>query len=330
MIDLIIPTYKNKEGLRVSLQSIPAEMLEWTTVTVIDDASNISYHDILEDFPFIHYVGLTKNCGPGMVRQYGINHTCEQYIMFLDTGDYFLPVAEQIHDIIKQNPEIDIFSWPFKIGDKISKDNNNMLHGRVYKRNFLATYKICFSEQGSYANEDIGFNQLCRLVLSKYYPDGSHVKILDTPIIVYDLEDMNSITRTGNFSFKFKMQNIGMAYNTIHVYNNAKRIGVSEKSLNNYISHIMSSEYFYFIRTLQERPEYAQNMWDGARYYYLNLYNQFKDNNEMTSMTYSRIIRELKKDKNKNMPPFKINIYRFMNELEQFEQVPDYYFEKGA
>lgn len=113
MIDLIIPTYKNKQGLRNTLQSIPSETLSYFTITVIDDASDLSYADIIEDFSFINFISLVKNCGPGMVRQYGIDHTCEPYIMFIDTGDYCRKEINNIFDIIKNNEIVDMFSWRF-------------------------------------------------------------------------------------------------------------------------------------------------------------------------------------------------------------------------
>ena len=41
---------------------------------------------------------MPQNSGPGNVRQYGIEHTQEPYIMFIDTGDYL--INTNIFDII--------------------------------------------------------------------------------------------------------------------------------------------------------------------------------------------------------------------------------------
>lgn len=325
MIDLIIPTYKNKQGLHNTLQSIPSETLSYFTITVIDDASNLSYADIIEDFSFINFIGLVKNCGPGMVRQYGIDHTCEPYIMFIDTGDYCRKEINNIFDIIKNNEIVDMFSWRFSCQDNISKEDNNMLHGKVYKREFLKKYNICFSELGSYGNEDIGFNQLCKLILSNYYPESNHSLLFDYPIIEYDTNDTTSITRDGFMAFTYKKQNLGLSYNAIHAYNVAKVAGVKKELINDYAASTMSAEYYYFIRTVEDRPEFAQDMWAGARYYYINFYKFLPQNDNLSSITYSRIIRKLQERGHKSIITFPINIYRFMNELEKSETVPEYY-----
>ena len=329
MIDLIIPTYKNKQGLRTTLNSIPNEALSSMTITVIDDASDISYHDISEDFPFIRFFSLTKNSGPGVVRQYGIEHTCEPYIMFIDTGDYFLDTFNKIFDIINENKDIDIFKWRFYLKEidkvKISKDNNNNLHGKIYKRAFIEKYNICFSEKGSYGNEDIGFNQLCRLISLQYNKDKINYIQFEDIIMVYDKRDMTSITRKGERAFIHKEQNLALAYNAIHVCKHAAKNGVSAAILEDYAANIMGSEYYYFIRTITERPEFAQEAWEGARYFYLNYYKNMPENKSLSNITYTRIIKQLK-EQNKNIKlNFPINILRFMNELNNNEIVPQYY-----
>ena len=77
MIDLIIPYYKNKQGIIDTLNSINFDIFE---VTVVDDASEEEY-DL--DYP-IHYILNEVNSGPGNARQNGIQHTSNDYIMFID------------------------------------------------------------------------------------------------------------------------------------------------------------------------------------------------------------------------------------------------------
>ena len=165
MIDLIIPTYKNKEGLRRTLASItPCPEI---TVTVIDDCSNMYYNDILEEFPFFTIYYNQKNIGPGLTRQVGIDLTKNPYVMFLDTGDYYLndKVLPMMIATIQEHPDTVIFSWQYELHGKVSADTNNRMHGRVYKREFLDTYNIRFCPESSYINEDIGFNRLCRIIV---------------------------------------------------------------------------------------------------------------------------------------------------------------------
>ena len=45
---------------------------------------------------------------------------------------------------------------------KVTKETDNRLHGKVYKRRFIETHNITFCAESSYLNEDIGFNRACR------------------------------------------------------------------------------------------------------------------------------------------------------------------------
>lgn len=326
MLDIIIPTYNNINGLFTTLSSIPKEILNKVTVTVIDDHSYVDYTDITNWFPFINFSRMDKNRGPGVVRQRGIDSTMEPYIVFIDTGDLFVEnVFDEVFSTIAAHPEVDIFSYKFLLNGNCSLEDQNNLHGRIYKREFLNKYNITFSELGSYANEDIGFNHLCRLIINHFYPDGSHVYLSDKPLVIYDIEDLNSITRGNGHTFLFTKQNIGMAYNAIHAYNSAAAAGVSQNELLDYASNIMSSQYFFFMRTLEDKPEYAQYAWDGARYFYLNLFKKLPADTANKMLSYSRIIRYYKKLNEGWEPKFPINIYRFLHFLEETETVPAYY-----
>ena len=81
MLDIIIPSYKDIEGLRRTLKSVyHPQYDEWVTITVIDDCSNTDYSEIMADYPMINFYILPENNGPGYVRQYGIEHKKEPYI----------------------------------------------------------------------------------------------------------------------------------------------------------------------------------------------------------------------------------------------------------
>lgn len=321
MLDIIIPTYKNKEGLVRTLQSIPN--YRELSITVIDDASNLDYSDLQNQFNF-RLIELQKNAGPGIARQIGIMVTKEPYILFLDTGDTIIEgVLPEVIGIINIHPTINIFSWQYTNADASYSTTNNNLHGRIYKREFLEKYNITFSEQGSYANEDVGFNHICRLVLYQFYPEGA-VFHLNKSIVSYDVTDMNSITRRENRAFIYKDQNMGLAYNAIHVYNSCKAVGVSDELLKDYISDIMGSQYFFFIRTLEERPEYLQIAWDGARYFYLNLFKKLLNKNSDLDISYRRMLNFYKNTSN-TPPKLRFNAKLFMRLLEENEKVPPYY-----
>ena len=91
MLDLIIPVYNNREGLMRSLMSLGLET-EGLYVTIVDDCSSVEYDDIIKmfikAFP-IQYFKLPVNSGPGVARQWGLDHTDHDFVAFLDCGDTY-------------------------------------------------------------------------------------------------------------------------------------------------------------------------------------------------------------------------------------------------
>ena len=321
MLDIIIPTYKDKEGLIKTLSSIPN--YKEIVVTVIDDDSNLDYSDLYNKFNFNMQL-LSPNSGPGVARQIGMMVTEQPYIMFLDCGDTLETNAmSEVLGIINIHPDIPVFSWQYTSGDGAYSIENNNIHGRVYQRAFLDKYNITFSEKGSYANEDVGFNHACRLILTTI---GAKVFHLRRSIVNYDTTSLKSLTRKNNHSFLYKDQNLGLAYNAIHAYNIAKAAGAEEQLLVDYVSDIMGSQYFFFIRTMHHRPEYGQYSWDGAKYFYDNLFKQVVNTKQYMELAQKRMLifyRKMLKQKKENFKNH-INFKQFFSLLEN-DKVPEEY-----
>lgn len=324
MLDIIIPTYKNKEGLKKTLSSIDLSLLEDINITIIDDCSQMFYEDIFEEFPFITIFYNRENSGPGYAREVGIQVTENPYIMFIDTGDYFInnEVQETILTTIKQNPKAVMFSWQYKMNGKISDNTNNRLHGRVYKREFINTYKIDFCLNSSYTNEDIGFNRLCRLIIKDKKLDSI---VFTEPVLIY-AEDKNSITNKNNGEFFFKQQNKGLALNTIHTIQKAEQNRISKTLILEEISAIMASLYYTFLCTMYERPEFIQEAWDGAKIFYDRCFIKYLENDSIQINTaYSVYVKRIysRAKQWKNFKP--LNFIRFLKDLKNYKQIPSWY-----
>lgn len=323
MLDIIIPTYKNKDGLRNTLRSINQSLLEDINITVIDDNSEMYNNDILEEFPFftIYYQPINK--GPGAARELGLLLTNEPYVMFIDTGDYFVnnEIQEEILKTISNNNETVVFSWPYLHGNKVSKETSNRLHGRVYKREFLNNYNIEFCQDSSFVNEDIGFNRLCRLIIQ-----DKNLKVLNfkEAAIVYDIDEQ-SLTNKDDKAFFYKEQNMGLALNSIHTVKFAKQNNVSQELIDGEISAIMASLYYTFLCTCYERPKFIQDAWDGAKLFYDTCFDN--SNLRAESPVYGpymkRIYNRSHKWKNFKNP----NFSRFLKDLKTYSQPPSWYKE---
>lgn len=323
LLDIIIPYYNNEAGLNETLKSIEMQLNPQIKITIMDDNS--------DTIPSLnnHYDLWTsnENMGPGVQRQMGMEVTSAPYIMFIDTGDTLLPdgINKVINNILS-HPDINIFIWPFLINKTLTDELDNHLHGKIYKRDFLNKYNIIFSKPGSYSNEDVGFNQACRLILEQYDPSSKTILVNNDPIMRYDTITIDSLTRKDNHTFIYKKQNLGLAINAIHVFNIGQKNNVSTRILNDYVNNVMCSEYFYFYRTFEERPEFLEQAWDGAKYYYDNLFYIFAQANKVnTQAVSSRIIKHFKKTSENWRPTLPINIYRFIKDLSSSEKLPEYY-----
>lgn len=329
-LDIIIPTYKNKKGLRRTLNSISSN--KNVNVIVVDDASNLDYSDILEEYPAVHFYQLDYNQGPGMARQYGLEHSNGMYITFLDTGDYFYENGlETIMQAINENTYIKLYTFSYVYDDKniLSDRPDDKTIGSVYKRSFIEMYNIHFSKEGSYANEDYGFSRACKLILDQwqrfYFSDArKHIKI---PVF-YEHIDNKSLTKANNNEFFFTKLSPGIIINGVHAIEIARKAGIEVKYLIEEYNFILAQEYFFFLCILQERPDLADDTWEVIRNYYLNYYKTYEKFALRTlptffSQTALPKIRSKMKSWNKNMS---FNIMRFVSEIQQEAFTPSRYF----
>ena len=328
MLDIIIPTYKDQEGLRATLNSINLQLLDQITVTVVDDNSNEDYSKLIEQFPFINLITFQKNSGPGIARQYGIINTNEPFLMFIDTGDLFISneIQVKVLEELYKNPEENLFSWPHiqEKGNKISKEIHNRLHGRVYSRTFLKKYLISFAPEGSYANEDIGFNRCCKIILKSL---NKEYKIYDDPLILWTTNE-NSLTSKNNGEFSYKNQNLGLAKNEIYLFYIAKINKVSEELLADEANEIIAAMHYNILKTSEIRPEFLQDAWDGAKLFYDTIFSQYETNKfSSLQVCFSNNIKRIRANRNKGLwkKDLPVNIRRFFADLKLYNQVPDWY-----
>ena len=329
-LDIIIPTYKNKKGLRRTLNSIPS--FPNVNVIVIDDCSNLDYSDIIAEYPRLHFYQLDTNQGPGIARQYGIEHSNGTYITFLDTGDYFYNDGlETILNAIKENTYIKLYTFSYVYDDKniLNDKPDDKTIGSVYKRSFIEMYNIHFSKEGSYANEDYGFSRACKLILDQqeryYFPETrKHIKI---PVF-YEHIDSHSLTKDNNNEFFFTKLSPGIITNGIHAIEIAQKAGIKVEYLIEEYNYIMAQEYFFFLCTIYERPELADDTWQIIRKYYLKHYCTYEKFaiRSLPILFYQTTLPQIKsrmKYWNKYLP---FNIIQFIQEIKKEEFTPIRYF----
>lgn len=99
LVSVVIPTYKNKESLKKSVDSVLDQSYQDIEIFVIDDNSpNTDSRKETEfvmakyaDNPRVHYIQHKENKNGAAARNTGINASKGDYIAFLDDDDIFFP-----------------------------------------------------------------------------------------------------------------------------------------------------------------------------------------------------------------------------------------------
>lgn len=219
MIDIIIPFYNEENNLDKLMGSICAQTKDHAfMVTFVNDWSTDSSVAILErwkefvSFPMQIITPPQKLKYPGLVRQYGIEHTKCDYIMFCDGDDELMPQAVEYLNRAAKVKNADIVASHFiEEGDKgdiekgIRKGGFTWLHGNLYKRKFLEENGIHF--QRGY-NEDGTFNLWCLLSTDNIFECKKNTYIWKN--------NKKSITRTQKVFARESFEDICWGYTDIY------------------------------------------------------------------------------------------------------------------
>lgn len=187
---LIIPIYNGARfisGIRKIIDTLPAyrDIIE---VLLVDDGSTdeslVLCQRIAQSFPFVKVISKTHT-GISETRNTGILQARGTWILFSDQDDYL--DAGGLVRFLEQQNSFDLLVFSFQQGDGLkSYDGRNLsanmfeLHGtsselqefllehykefagsvwnKVYRRDFIEKYRICFLKESEIGNEDILFN----------------------------------------------------------------------------------------------------------------------------------------------------------------------------
>ena len=196
MIDIIIPVYNSKKFLLDTLNSIFEQKCDVDyNIYLIDDCSTEKYDDILEsvkDKGNIIYKRLSKNVGPGLARQEGLDISSSDFVVFLDSDDLFAD-ENSLNILYKNivNTEYDmVYSVIYReleTGFDVRYYDLVGLHGKIFRRRIIDKFAIRFDEKRRF--EDSYFIQLIRLC-------GGKFKYINEFTYIWQNVNKNSITAT--------------------------------------------------------------------------------------------------------------------------------------
>ena len=180
-IDIIIPAYNVADHIltrclaSIACQTIVTDL----EITIVDDASTEqNYEEIAKQFEKMMKIRILRyetNGGAGVARQYGIDHTSNGYMTFIDADDTFNGAfaLKTLRDAIEMNNgqyvmSVGVFDEVHNEDDPngtlLMKHEQDLvwMFGKMYRRSFIDKYNIHFHPT-SRANEDNGFNRFFQL-----------------------------------------------------------------------------------------------------------------------------------------------------------------------
>ena len=172
-VDIIIPSYNAHGIILKTLMSVALQDYKSKIhVYIVDDYSKTSYEkevDLFKNEFEISLLKLDKNSGPGMARQYAIERSNGDFILFLDSDDllYKYNVVSRLVRQVGNNDIIQGYVLDERHEDSylIYNDSKWDVHGKLYRRELLNTFNIEFLD--SRKSEDDAFHKLCLIATDK-------------------------------------------------------------------------------------------------------------------------------------------------------------------
>lgn len=336
-IDVIIPAYNVPDNIlfrclaSIACQDIVSDL----EVTIVDDASTKqNYASVIKNFESVLKVNLLLNevnGGPGVARQYGIDHTHNGYITFIDADDTLNGsfALKALRNGIEKNDGL--FQMCVGVFDEVHEDDVKpgdgpmlMAHeqdmvwmfGKLYRRSYIDKYNIRFHES-SRANEDNGFNTICRLCSS----DQEQINFIAAHVYYWH-ENPNSITRINDCQYSYGGSDrdsfYGYVENMIYAVKTAKKC----KPYNGFISmwavNCMLHIYEYYIECVARAPQYAENNFKWCKKYYDEIYKFFEPDisNEILAEHYNDVMQNAYMGNKLNGIIPCIGIFEFLDKLK--------------
>ena len=278
-VDLIIPAYNAHETLDRTIGSIIMQTVrDDIVVTIADDASpNGAYDDIVQRYSGIlkiQSLRLPINGGPGVARQYAIDRTNCEYMMFMDADDTLassFAVEIMLLAMVQKPDTIAVFgsfSEETESGFTIHEKDSVWMHGKMYLRSYWTENGIRFHET-SRANEDNGVNSIIKLTAA-----NMGKKIVVIPDVLYYWHYMpNSITRNNDHSYYFTSSYKGYVENMVYAIKKATEIlGGATDEIARHAAMVLCFLFCYWSETVQYQPELADTNKRACKVFYDEVY----------------------------------------------------------
>ena len=296
-IDIIIPAYKAQKTILRTLSSIALqEIIDDLEVTIVNDGDDEGYQKFVDMFsPYfkIREITMEKNGGPGDARQFGIDNTENPLITFIDADDTFSGAFAlktlRMQLFVEQNNACCFGQFlEEQESSYIGHPNDTVwMFGKLYKRDFIKKYDIHFLP-GSRANEDNGFNMLCKL----YSNQNEQIKFIQDIIYYWHFKE-DSITRVNNAQYSYDQSFVGYTDNMIYAIKEAEKKVPFNGNIMQQKVFILCNLYEYYIETEERDKRFIEQNWKCCLKYYKEIYKEIKDKipDNIFSEVYNEVMR---------------------------------------
>lgn len=203
LVSVIILTFNSQDYIGRALKSLRHQAYPHIEIVVVDNGSTDQTKEIVESFGDI--VWLSLPCSDmGMARNHGVKHSCGNYLMFLDSDDFYLAhkVESQV-SAMKSRPELDVLFSPAyiyrtgrtqKLGIKLNThkrlDFIDFLRGSCYTLATICIRRAAWDSHGlAFEEDELGrYGEDWRFQLSLAYKEVVF-DVLDAPAVVVEIRE---------------------------------------------------------------------------------------------------------------------------------------------
>lgn len=207
-LDIVIPHYKEPwEVCKYLFDTIATQRgicFDCIRAIVVNDGDCVLSDDVFDGYPYkVEYLK-KEHGGVSAARNYGLDHSDADYVMFCDIDDGFLnnyglhlvfSAMQEGYDYIYSNFVEETYT-DNNTPTIFRHDNDfTFMHGKVYKRGFLVDNDIRF-DPAMTLHEDGYFNTVALVVAQKV----GKLKCIETPFYLWRWND-NSTVRSNREDF---------------------------------------------------------------------------------------------------------------------------------
>lgn len=307
--------------LRTLCSIVQQSIIENIDITIVNDCCpEGNYQEFIDMFsPYISIkeLKMEENSGSAKARQYALDNTDNEFIVFVDADDtlYGSYAIEILRSRIKSNNDFQCCSTCFQemfpgMSRYILHQNDMIwLFGKIYRREFIDKNDIRFIDS-RVSNQDAGFNMLFKLYCTEN-------QICYTDELTYSWNyNENSVTRIGKHQYDYDQAICGYVDNMIYVANHIVAHNL-EKDLNDWALYILVSLYSKYNMVFDQAPVFIDQTWYYIRKFYFYTFTKIYKGlpKEMVDQIIYQTIKEQSENPEmRNVIP-KITFYQFLDKL---------------